>query len=79
VTEEELMRKIETLPDFIAVRRAGYSLRTLARRYPDGVPDKVCAAALKTTEEDITARWARILGQLREKMLVEVPTPKETP
>lgn len=73
------MRKIEMLPDFIAVRRAGYSLRTLARRYPDGVPDKVCAAALKTTEEDIVARWHRIMRQLREKMLVDAPTSKETP
>lgn len=68
------MKKIETMPDFVAVRRAGYSLHSLERRYPDGIPDKVIAAALKTTVDDVRVRWERIVHQLRQKMLVETTT-----
>lgn len=54
--------------DFIYSKRFSYSLALLLERYPDGVPDRVLAAALMITEDDIEAHYQRIVRTLRTAM-----------
>lgn len=61
---------IRTEPDFIAIRRYGYSLAKLEARYPEGVPDHIAAAAVGMTTEEFEEEYLNIVTKLREKMKV---------
>lgn len=61
----DIATMLETIPDFIAIKRFDYSLAKLEERYPDGAPDRVIAAALQISEDEVGARYARIVSQLR--------------
>lgn len=70
MTEAE-QRMLETDPDYISLRRFNNSLAKLEERYPDGCPDHIIAAALGTSEEDIVARYNRIVKEMRADMHAE--------
>lgn len=59
---------LETVPDYVSVRRFKNSLAVLEQRYPDGAPDHIIAAALHTTEADVNQRYQRIVGVLQTAM-----------
>mgnify|MGYP000935186440 CR=1 FL=1 len=60
--------RIDADPDFIDMKRFGYSLQALLARYPDGVPDKYIAQALSVTEEEVEMLYQQTVAKLRERM-----------
>lgn len=66
MTTAEALKKIQTDEGFVYLKRYKYSLKRLLDRYPEGCPDKVIAAALMITEEDVEAEYERIVVKLRE-------------
>lgn len=69
--EKDVRRRLETEEDFINLKRFGFSIREVMKRYPDGVPDRIIAQALGISEEEVEARYGEIVAQLRETMKVE--------
>lgn len=61
---------IRTDPDFIAIRRYGYSLAKLEARYPDGAPDHIIATALCMSQEELSEEYQTIIEKLRKTMKV---------
>jgi hypothetical protein len=61
----EKKRRLETEPDFVNLKRFGYSLETAMNRYPDGAPDNVVAAALCISEAEVESRYQTIVQKLR--------------
>jgi hypothetical protein len=53
-------------PDFVVAKRHDYSLAKLIERYPDGCPDRLIAAVLLMTEDDVAERRAQIIATLRQ-------------
>lgn len=72
LTKVQMQQMLETDPDFISIRRYGYSLAKLEGRYPDGVPDHVLATALLLTTEEMNSRYHQIVLTLRNLMRIEV-------
>lgn len=64
----EIKDLIETDPDFINIKRFDYSLNNLLKRYPEGVPDRIIAAALQMTEDEIQSLYTTVLDKLRKKI-----------
>lgn len=52
-------------PDFVCMKRFGFSLRRLMERYPDGAPDNVIALALNCTEVEVERRYQNIVQVLK--------------
>lgn len=71
MTAAEAKTMIETDEDFVFLKRYDYSLAKLLERYPDGCPDRIIAAALMVTEDDVAQMWDRIVEKLRNAMGVE--------
>lgn len=55
-------------PDFIYSKRFNYSLKNLKKRYPEEIPDRITAAVLMITEDDIQEIYDRCVKKLREVM-----------
>lgn len=70
-SDEDEKMKIESDPDFIALKRFGFSLDKLSKRYPDGAPTHIIAAALLLSEEEIEIMYQEIVSKLRTRMKVE--------
>jgi hypothetical protein len=68
MTTAQAKLAIEADPDFIYSKRFNYSLVELKRRYPEGCPDRIVAAVLMITEDDVEAIYKRIVLKLRESM-----------
>lgn len=66
MTAAQAKALLEQDPDFVVSKRHDYSLSKLADRYPDGCPDRVIAAVLLMTEDDVAERRAAIVRSLRE-------------
>jgi hypothetical protein len=71
--EAEQKIKIDSDPDFIALKRFDYSLNSLLRRYPDGVPDdeggnKMIAKALMMSEDEVRETYENIIIKLRQDL-----------
>lgn len=64
----EIKDLIESDPDFINIKRFDYSLSNLLKRYPEGVPDRIIAAALQMTEDEIQSLYTTVLDKLRKKI-----------
>lgn len=62
---QTLANRVLTEPDFIAIKRFGYDLDTLAAKYPDGAPDHVIATALLVAEEDVEQIWLNAVTNLK--------------
>lgn len=69
--DADIQLRLETEPDFIALKRFDFSLKELEKRYPDGCPDHIIAAALNLTEEEVQTHHNRIVQELRAKMGVK--------
>lgn len=65
---DELLRRIDTEPDFVLASNVGNSLKRLTERYPDGVPPHVEARALGRTEKQAQALWASLVRMLRKRI-----------
>lgn len=70
-TPAEIQQRLNDDPDYVHLRRFGYSVEKLLERYPDGCPDKMIAAALLITEEELATAYAKIVQYLRDTMEVE--------
>jgi len=64
-------KRIETDPDFIAIKRFEYSLKKVLERYPEGAPTKVIAAALLMSEEDVEEMYQQVVIKMREKLKID--------
>jgi hypothetical protein len=71
LTGQEARKLIEEDPNFVYLKRFNYSLADLVARHPDGVSDRVIAAALMMTEDDVADMYASIVQKLRVAMKVE--------
>lgn len=72
VTTTDAHRRIVEEPDFVNLKRYGYSLAAVMENFPDGCPDKVVAAALLITEDDVPVLQESITAKLRVAMKVDV-------
>ena len=64
---EEMAERVCADPDFIALKRFDYSLKTMLKRYPDGVPsDRLIAQALMVSEDELEEVYQDIVLKLRE-------------
>lgn len=68
MTTQQAKLLIETDDDFVYSKRHNYSLAELRRRHPEGCPDRVIAAVLLVTEDDVEARYQVIVTKLRAHM-----------
>jgi hypothetical protein len=68
VTTAEARSLIVNDESFIYSKRFNYDLKELEERYPDGCPDRVTAAVLMITEDDVESHYQRIVRILRNTM-----------
>lgn len=68
----DLPRLVHEDPEFVAIRRFGYSMANLMERYPEGCPDHVIAQALLITEMEVSGAYQGLVLKLRGLMSVEV-------
>lgn len=71
MTTAEAKKLIDEAPDFVYLKRFGYSLEAVLERYPDGAPTRLIAQGLMLTEDDVVAVEARATERLRELMGVK--------
>jgi hypothetical protein len=62
---EEIRCKINTDPDYIAIKRFDYSLDKVIEKYPDGAPTKVICTALLMEEEEVMEMYEKIVLKIR--------------
>jgi hypothetical protein len=72
LTTPDAQLRIATDPDFVNLKRYGYSLDAVMQQFPDGCPDKVIASALLITEDDVRNMKDQITVKLRKMMKVDV-------
>lgn len=63
------MSKIHTDPNYVALKRYGYSLERIKKRYPQGCPTHVIAQGLEITEAEVDTLFNQTVEKL--KKLVE--------
>lgn len=61
-------------PEFVRMKRYGYSIAKLEARYPDGCPDKIIASALMIKEDEVEPRYDGVVVKMRGLMGVEDPS-----
>lgn len=71
MTPDRARRLIDQDDDFINLKRFDYSIKKLMLRYPDGCPDRVAAAALMMTEDQLADLHAKVVEKLRRLMGVQ--------
>lgn len=71
LSEEELTRRLEEDPDFIASKRLDYSIAVAQQKYPNGCPNKVIARALLIEEDEVDELYQIAVDTLRKTMGVE--------
>lgn len=69
---EKIKELIETDPDFIAIKRYGYSLERLEKRFPEGCENRIIANALQITEEEVDDLYNKSILTIREKLKINV-------
>lgn len=65
------MDRLNLDPDFITLKRFGFSLNKLQERYPDGCPDHISAQALGLTPEEFQKKYQEIVEKIKDEMGVE--------
>jgi len=68
----EARELISSDPNFIFLKRFDFSLANLVEKHPNGVSDRVVAAALMLTEEDVQDIYDSIILKLREILKIEL-------
>ncbi len=71
MTTDEMKAKIQSDPDFVALKRFGFSLQALVEKYPDGVPEKLIAQALLMSEAEVEALYQETVEKLKDHLDVE--------
>lgn len=66
--ERSVRTRIDTEPDFIALKRFDYSLAKALDRYPDGLPSPLIAQALDITEAQVEEHYQNVVKKLRETL-----------
>lgn len=66
----EARERIANDPDFIFLKRFDFSLKNLVEKHPAGVSDRVIAAALMVTEDDVADIYESIITKLRDILKV---------
>jgi hypothetical protein len=69
---DEARERIATEPDFIFLKRFDYSLASLVQKHPGGVSNRVVAAALMVTEDDVDDIYENIILKLRDIMKIDL-------
>jgi hypothetical protein len=69
---EEARERIAIEPNFIFLKRFDYSLASLIDKHPGGVSDRVIAAALMVTEDDVQDIYEDIILKLRDILKVDL-------
>ena len=69
LSSEEVAKRLYEFPDYIHLRRYGFSLGKTMARFPDGAPDRVIAAALRITIADVDKIYNEIIQKLRDKLM----------
>jgi helix-turn-helix protein len=64
---------IEEKEDFVYSKRFEYSLKKVMERYPDGCPDRIIAAVLLITEDEVQEIYETVVNKLRIGMGVVLP------
>lgn len=59
-------------PEFVAMRRFGYSATRLMERYDDGCPEHIIAQALLLSELEVQVAYQALILKLRALMSIEV-------
>lgn len=67
-TPEEMQQKLQEDPDFVCLRRYGYSVNKVLEKYPNGVPDHIIADGLMMTENELEERYKAIVTCLRARI-----------
>lgn len=67
----EAKQKVLNDPDFVYLKRFDFSLAKMVQRNPAGFPDRVIAAALMVTEDDVRDMYNEIVTKLRLAMKVD--------
>ena len=62
------VKKLKKDPDFVIAPRFGNSLERLMERFPDGVPEDVCAKALNLLPEEVEQLYQKTVKDLRKNM-----------
>ncbi len=62
-------RKLKKDPDFVVAPRFGNSLQRLIERFPEKVPDDVCAKALNLLPEEVEQLYQKTVTDLKVLML----------
>ncbi len=70
MNDEEIMHRLKTEPDFIAIKRFDHSIAELEKKHPDGCPDRLIAAALNIEEADVHERMRRIVETCKIQMRI---------
>lgn len=68
---QEAKTLIHNDPDFIHLKRFEFSLKKLLAKHPEGVPDRIIAAALMLTEDDVAEMYEGIVSKMRTAMKVD--------
>jgi glycerol-3-phosphate responsive antiterminator len=71
-TVEETRSKIESDPDYVALKRFDYSIKKVLEKYPDGAPVKVIAQGLLMTEEEVEELLGTVILKLRDRLNVTI-------
>jgi hypothetical protein len=69
---DEARERIAVEPNFIFLKRFDYSLTTLVDKHPGGVSDRVIAAALMITEDDVQDIYEDIILKLRDILKIDL-------
>jgi len=67
---EDKLRRVREEPDFVNLRKHGYSLEAVCKAYPSGVPSAIRARALMMTEEEAEDLYQQVVVKLRSNMIV---------
>lgn len=65
MTDEEILKRLQTEEDFVFAPRYKNSVTELLRRYPDGVPDRIVAQALQIHPEEVSEAFERVVEKIR--------------
>ena len=68
----EARERIAVEPDFIFLKRFDYSLAALVDKHPGGVSDRVIAAALMVTEDDVQDIYENIIIKIRDILKIDL-------
>lgn len=71
MTDEEMVEKLKSEPDFIFGPKYRNSVQELLRRYPNGVPDKIIAQVLGISIPEVEEAFQLVILKIRSELKLE--------